>query len=296
MVDRTFRSLLAGVLLGLLVVGSAGVATGYIEQSRVAVSLSGPNTVRCDRAATITARVVSRDTKKPVRYQRVIWSLPGSKSRGDGLSAASTVTNRKGVTKIKLTFDPVKGPRTVGASATNASRKITVRCAGGLPKTSIVPPDGWVEPVDSVLLRPPSMIDSIAKDAILPATNLRLERLGIDLPVIEGDGFSVPEGSVSHYPDTAWPGDDSNAYFYAHAREGNFLELWQVRTGDLVEIDLADGRVAEYRVSEIHPVVAYDAFEHLEASDSERVTLQTSLWYDDTAPRFVVIAEPAPRA
>jgi LPXTG-site transpeptidase (sortase) family protein len=130
----------------------------------------------------------------------------------------------------------------------------------------------------------------------LPATALRLDRLGIDLDLVEGDGVTVPEGAAAHYPGTAWPGEASNTYLYAHAREGHFLELWQVRSGDLVEMDMADGSVASYRVTEIHPVVEWDALEYLAPSSSERLTLQTCLTYDDTAPRFIVIAEPVSSA
>ena len=42
----------------------------------------------------------------------------------------------------------------------------------------------------------------------------------------------------------------------------------------------------------VHPVVAWDALEYTHATDGERLTLQTCLTYDDTAPRFIVIAEP----
>ncbi len=121
---------------------------------------------------------------------------------------------------------------------------------------------------------------------------MRLDRLGIDLDLVEGDGYSVPDGAAAHYPGTAWPGEGSNTYLYAHAREGHFLELWGVRTGDLVQLDLADGGVADYRVTEIHPVVPWDALEYLAPTSGERLTLQTCLTYDDTAPRFIVIAEP----
>ena len=296
MMNRNLRLLLSTLLLGVLVIGTSGIASGYTIQSRVRIIVSGPNVVRCDRAATINAKVVFRDNGKPVPGQVVRWALRNSRSSGDGLSATSTVTNGKGKAQVRLAFGPAVGAREVRVSATDASSTISVRCAGGLPETSIVPPQDWVEPAASVLLRPTQPVNLGSVDTVLPATGLRLERLGIDLPIVEGDGFSVPEGSVSHYPDTSWPGDGSNAYFYAHAREGNFLELWQVRTGDLLEIDLADGRIERYHVTRIVPVVAYDAFEYLEPTRSERVTLQTSLWYDDTAPRFVVIAEPAPGA
>jgi LPXTG-site transpeptidase (sortase) family protein len=199
------------------------------------------------------------------------------------------VTNKKGKTSVKLTFGPAAGPRTVRASIAGGAPSVTVRCAGGLPKTSPLAPDGHVEQPPALVVAPPAV--QAAVPGQLPATTLRVERLGIDLPLIEGDGVRVPEDVAAHYPGTAWPGEGSNSYVYSHAREGHFLELWQVRSGDRVEVDMADGSVAAYEVAEIHPVVAWDALEYLAPTDREVLTLQTCLTYDETAPRFVVIAE-----
>ena len=57
---------------------------------------------------------------------------------------------------------------------------------------------------------------------------------------------------------------------------------------------MVDGTSADYRVTEIHPVVEWDALEYLASSDTEILTLQTCLTYAETAPRFVVIAERIP--
>lgn len=273
------------VLTAALVAGAGIVAFGYIGQQNVKVIISGPSgSVRCDRAATVSVKVVSAQNNKPINKQVVRWGVKGA----GGVSARRTVTNKQGRTSVNVTFGGVAGARTVTASASNASSKVRVRCAGGLPKTSIVPPEGYLEQPASALL--PTVIDQPTSVAV-PVERIRLDRLGIDLPVVEGDGVTVPEGFASHFPDTAWPGEGSNTYLYAHAREDNFLELWQVRTGDLIDVDLVDGGVAAYRVSEIHPVVAWDALEYTAATASERLTLQTSLSYEDTAPRFIVIAE-----
>ncbi len=120
-----------------------------------------------------------------------------------------------------------------------------------------------------------------------------MPRLGIDLPVLEGDGYRAPDDAVAHFPDTAWPGDGSNTFIYAHAREGSSSSCG-TRTGDLVEMDMADGISADYRVTEIHPVVEWDALEYVASTDTEILTLQTCLDYAETSPRFVVIAERIP--
>jgi hypothetical protein len=258
---KLIRLLIAAVAAVALTVGTALTAVGYIEQSQIQVLLSGPSgAVRCDRAATITARVVSTKTGKPVRNQLVRWSLSGAQSSADGLTAGSTVTNKSGTTSVRLVFGPVPGARTVVASASKVNPGITVRCAGGLPATAAVPPADYVAQPNSVLLTPPTIPEaSFGQPA--PATAVRLDRLGIDVSLLEGDGVSVPDGAAAHYPGTAWPGEGSNTFIYGHAREGHFLELWGVRTGDLIEVDMADGSVADYQVTEIHPVVAWDSLE-----------------------------------
>jgi LPXTG-site transpeptidase (sortase) family protein len=291
MLVRTVRTVLALGLAALMLAGSGIATVGYVDQTQVQIILSAPNTVRCDRSATISARVVSTDDGRPVRNQVVRWSLTRRQSSRDGLSSSSTVTNRRGRTSVSLSFGPAAGARTVRASVTVTSPSITVRCAGGLPRTSPRPPDGFTDDPAAALLMPPLGPSQPTSDGALLATGIRVERLGIDLPIVEGDGVSVPERAAAHYPGTAWPGQGSNTYLYAHAREGQFLELWQVRTGDIVEMDLADGGVARYRVSRILPTVRWDELGMLAPTDEEILTLQTCLTYEVTAPRFVVIAE-----
>jgi sortase A len=285
--------LVISILLSvLLVVGLSLTASGYIKQLGTRMVVSGPNVVRCDRDATITARVSTRKTGRPVANQFVHWSMAQRQSAADRISPTRSKTNRSGVTSVRLSFGPKAGPRTIRAAIPGSTPIVTVRCAGGLPKTATVPPAGFQEPVAAALLPPPPATAAVA----MPATAVRVSRLGIDLPIVEGDGYGVPDRAAAHYPGTAWPGEGSNTYLYAHARQGHFLELWRVRTGDLVEVDLADGGVAEYRVSEIHPVVPWDALEYLAAGERDILTLQTCLTYEETAPRFVVIAERIPTA
>jgi len=120
-----------------------------------------------------------------------------------------------------------------------------------------------------------------------------IERLGIDLPIVEGDGIDAPMDRAAHYPGTAWPdGTTGNIYIYGHAQEGMFLTLWQAEPGDEVVLELVDGTNRTYVVTEVLPEVAWDALEYTEPTPTERLTLQTSTSDTMTAPRFVVIAEP----
>ncbi len=124
------------------------------------------------------------------------------------------------------------------------------------------------------------------------ATRIQLDRLDIDLPIVEGDGIDAPIGKVAHYPTSAWPGAGSNIYLYAHARTGMFLALWQARVGDRIGLDLVDGTSRFYRVTRVLPRVPYNAMQYLAPTPTEQLTLQTCTAYEADAPRFVVIAVP----
>jgi LPXTG-site transpeptidase (sortase) family protein len=125
------------------------------------------------------------------------------------------------------------------------------------------------------------------------ADRIRISRLSIDLPIVEGDGIEAPIGKAAHYPSSAWPGGGSNTYLYGHARTGMFINLWQARVGDTIELDLVDGTMRTYVVTQVLPKVPWDAMEYLDPTATEQLTLQTSTSYYATAPRFIVIALPA---
>ena len=119
-----------------------------------------------------------------------------------------------------------------------------------------------------------------------------IDRLGISLPVVRGDGVDAPLGKAAHYPTTAWPGGGTNIYLYAHARDGMFIKLWDAKIGDRVELKLVDGTSKFYVVNKILPKVKWNALEYLDPTPTEQLTLQTCNSYQYTAPRFLVIAIP----
>ena len=179
---------------------------------------------------------------------------------------------------------PAPDPSAVGGSPTASLQPTAaVPTEGATPSTSAVPPSTG----PTVSVSPPPVGESVA-------SRIRIPRLQIDLPVIEGDGIDAPLDSAAHYPGTAWPGGGSNIYIYAHARDGLFIKLWDAREGDEVLLDTVDGRTVTYIVDEIRPRTPWDAVELLEPTEQEQLTLQTSTSYTATAPRFVVIALPGP--
>jgi LPXTG-site transpeptidase (sortase) family protein len=126
------------------------------------------------------------------------------------------------------------------------------------------------------------------------ANHIKIDRLGIDLAVIQGDGIDAPIGKAAHFPSSGWPGGGTNIYIYGHARVGMFIRLWDARIGDTVQLGLVDGTTRTYVVTKILPMVPWDALGYLDPTPTEQLTLQTSTSYYPTAPRFVVIALPAP--
>jgi LPXTG-site transpeptidase (sortase) family protein len=134
--------------------------------------------------------------------------------------------------------------------------------------------------------------------AIPDGYRIKIARLAIDLPIIEGDverdavRQETPENVALHLPGTAIPGDGSNTYIYAHARRGMFLNLWSAREGDEVVIVTPSGRELRYVVSEVHPRVDPSDISWIARTAGERLTLQTSTGPNPADPRFVVIALP----
>ncbi len=126
------------------------------------------------------------------------------------------------------------------------------------------------------------------------ANRIQIDRLGIDLKIVEGDGIDAPMGKAAHYPGTGWPGGGTNIYIYGHAQTGMFLSLWDVKVGDVVVLTLVDGSQRSYTVAKIIPKAPWDAIQYLDPTPKEQLTLQTSTSYHPTSPRFVVIAFPTP--
>lgn len=127
---------------------------------------------------------------------------------------------------------------------------------------------------------------------------IELPRLGINLPIAEGDVErdvviqKTPENFAFHFPGTAIPGTVGNSYLYAHARTGMFLSLWNARIGDQVSITTPAGVELKFVVTEVHPRVPPADTSWLQPSADERLTLQTSTGPNRDDPRFVVIAAP----
>ena len=147
-------------------------------------------------------------------------------------------------------------------------------------------------PIEETAVPAPTSAPTPQPSRGMTATRIVIPRLGIDLPVYEGDGFTAELGKAAHYPTTAWPGSGSLIYLYSHARDGNFIGLWDAEVGDRVDLELEDGSTASYVVSRVDANVAWNDLSKLEPTGHELLRLQTCNSSEETAPRFIVEAVP----
>ena len=180
---------------------------------------------------------------------------------------------------------------------------IAIVAGAGLPRSGSVAPIALPSPTDTATpastgstIAPPTAAATIGP--IPDGYRIELPRLGIDLPIAEGDVErdvviqKTPENFAFHFPGTAIPGTVGNSYIYAHARQGMFLSLWNARVGDQVMVMTPAGAALKFVITEVHPKVPPADTSWLQPSADERLTLQTSTGPNRDDPRFVVIAAP----
>jgi len=128
--------------------------------------------------------------------------------------------------------------------------------------------------------RPPARGEALAR--------LRIERLGIETVVAEGDDPGTLRLGPGHMEGSALPGEPDNCIIAGH-RDGPFRRLRTARPGDVVEI--ADRtRVSRYRVESVQTVRKDDAG-LLAPSRAPILTLVTCYPFDfvGRAPRRFVV-------
>jgi sortase (surface protein transpeptidase) len=183
---------------------------------------------------------------------------------------------------------------------------IALVAGGGLPRAGSVAPIAVPSPTATASSAPTASAGSTSVAPTPAATigpiadgyRVLVPRLGIDLPIAEGDVErdvvvqKTPENFAFHFPGTAIPGTLGNSYLYAHARQGMFLSLWNARVGDEVSITTPGGGALKFVVTEVHPRVPPADTSWLQPTADERLTLQTSTGPNSGDPRFVVVAAP----
>lgn len=125
-----------------------------------------------------------------------------------------------------------------------------------------------------------------------PVARLRAPRLGISRIVLASATGRTLAFAPGHVDGTASPGTAGNSVLAGH-RDTNFEFLRELRHGDELEVELADGGRARYRVRE-SLVVDRAHSRVLAPTDEEVLTLITCWPFDALAPggrqRYVIRA------
>lgn len=127
---------------------------------------------------------------------------------------------------------------------------------------------------------------------------VKIPQLGIDLPLIRGDGTHVPLYKAAIHPALSPPGDGLRSMIYAHAQNGMFGPLLAAAqsgtggVGDTVEVDRADGKVLHYVIRQFYPRWPINDTRWLQPVNHEELILVTCTTYNLSDPRVVAVAEP----
>jgi Sortase domain len=158
------------------------------------------------------------------------------------------------------------------------------------------------------------------------AVQIQIESVGINVPVHKstslGNDSFPEEDSAFILRESSEPGRGTNTYIFAHATQILFKPLWNVQVGARIKILMSDGAVLRYVVTEIHPNVACPdnnppnpelnpdrlgvalplalqiakdcsaGVRWTQATDHERLTLQTSQGYNRNWGELVIVADP----
>ena len=121
-----------------------------------------------------------------------------------------------------------------------------------------------------------------------PLAVLRIPRIQLEVPVLEGaDEVTLNQGA-GHIPGTALPGADGNSGIAAH-RDGFFRGLKDVRVGDLVELETLRG-TATYRI-DVLSIVGPDDVTVLRPTAHRSLTLVTCFpfYFVGPAPKRSIV-------
>ncbi len=123
---------------------------------------------------------------------------------------------------------------------------------------------------------------------------VKVIELGINLPVVEGDGWTVALYKAAHYPGMKLPGQGGRTMLYAHAQAGMFGPLLHPggKIGQHVEVDRPGLPVLRYTITQFFPSWPPSDIRYLQPGDHEELILLTCTSFDPNGPRILAVAEP----
>jgi LPXTG-site transpeptidase (sortase) family protein len=123
---------------------------------------------------------------------------------------------------------------------------------------------------------------------------VKVDELGIDLPLVEGDGWTVPLYKAAHYPGMKVPGEGQRSLLYAHAQAGMFAPLTLGAPGQHVEVSRPGKPTLYYVITEYYAKWPPSDLKWTQAGDHEQVVLLTCTTYSANDPRIIAVADPDP--
>jgi len=126
---------------------------------------------------------------------------------------------------------------------------------------------------------------------------IRLPSLNIDLPLVQGDGLSVPYYKAAHYPTMPWPGEGGRSFVYAHAQYGPPIMfgplLGHNATGVDVYVDRAGRSTLHFVIRQYYAAWPISDTRWLQPADHEELILMTCTSWNASVLRVSAVAEPA---
>lgn len=124
---------------------------------------------------------------------------------------------------------------------------------------------------------------------------LRIPRIRIEVPILEGTSEAALNRGVGHIPGTALPGQPGNLAVAGH-RDGFFRGLKDLAAGDRIDVERPSRQIDHYIVSAIR-IVAPNDTSVLRPTDASTLTLVTCypFYFVGAAPqRYIVQADLSP--
>lgn len=139
------------------------------------------------------------------------------------------------------------------------------------------------------IVSPIVTITSIAPGRV--GYRIRSSDLGIDLPISEGDGWTVAYNRAAHFPGMSWPGEKNRSMIYAHALPGMFGPLSHASTGQHVDIERPGQPTLHYVIRQYFPRWSPGDLKYTRPTDHEELILLTCTTYSANDPRILAVAE-----
>ncbi len=125
-----------------------------------------------------------------------------------------------------------------------------------------------------------------------PVARLRMERLDVDLIVLEGEHGEVLAFGPGHVSMSSAPGSDGHCLLAGH-RDSSFSFLQYLQPGDIFTLQTGDGTLQYYRMRE-SSVQAADTL-YLDETEQASLTLLTCYPFDSIRPgtklRYLVFSD-----